>query len=264
MEPSAGRKITGTLVAFVPRDERIGRRGGLMGKKRLAVAMALVFAAMIGTERPAHAQQTLNVTLGGFVLRGQDAREPGDVLIANHDYLVFDFEDFNNVIVGGEWLVPAGPFIEFGAGASFYRRTVPTVYRDYIASNNTEIEQNLRLRLVPVSFTARIVPTGQASPIQPYIGAGVALINWRYSEFGDFVDFGSPGLVVRPGTFVADGTEVAPVVLAGVRLAGDVLTFGGEVRYQRAAADLGADFAGPKLDLGGWTYQATFGFRFGR
>ncbi|MEQ1758870.1 MAG: hypothetical protein ABL986_11170 [Vicinamibacterales bacterium] len=234
------------------------------GRMHLARAAALVLAAVVGAATPAHAQQTFNLTLGGFVPNGQDARESGDVLTANHEYLVFDFKDFNNATVGGEWLVAAGPFVEFGAGLSFYRRTVPTVYRDYIASDRSEIEQSLKLRLVPVTFTARLVPTGQSSPIQPYVGAGVALVNWRYSEFGDFVDFGSPSLVVRPGTFVANGTEVAPVVLGGVRLAGDVITFGGEVRYQKAAADLGNEFAGPKLDLGGWTYQATLGIRFGR
>lgn len=234
-----------------------------MRSMRLAAA-ALAFALLCGVAMPAQAQQTVNFTLGGFVPFGQDGRVRGDVLARNHDFLAFDFKDFTNATVGGEWLLPVGPIIELGAGASFYRRTVPTVYRDFVASDRTEIEQSLRLRMVPVAFTLRVVPTGQSSPVQPYLGAGIAVINWRYSEFGDFVDFGSPNLVVRPGTFVTKGTEVAPVVLGGIRLASDTFSVGGEVRYQKADAELDNRFAASRLDLGGWTYQATFGVRFGR
>jgi hypothetical protein len=235
-----------------------------MSTRSLAGAGLMACALLCSATRPASAQQTLNFTLGGFVPQGQDSRVEGDVLLRNYDFLVFDFDDFNGVTLGGEWLVPIGPFIEFGAGASFYRNTVPTVYRDYVASDNTEIEQNLQLRLIPMAFTARVVPTGQSSPIQPYFGGGVAIINWRYSEFGDFVDFGSPELLVRSGSFVADGNEVGLVLLGGVRFVGDVMSVGGEVRYQRADADLDDRFAAPRIDLGGWTYQATIGVRFGR
>ncbi len=43
---------------------------------------------------------------------------------------------------------------------------------------------------------------------------------------------------------------------------------GVEVRYQSADAELGPEFAviadEPRIDLGGWTYQFTVGWRFGR
>lgn len=234
-----------------------------MRSARLAVvAIAIILAG--GSVRPAYAQQTLNFTLGSFVPFGADARAQGDVLLENSTFLAFGVDDFSRVTVGAEWLVPIGSFLEAGAGASFYRRTVPTVYRDFTDSTGREIEQNLRLRMVPVAFTLRVVPTGLSSPIQPYFGGGVALINWRYSEFGDFIDFGSPGRPVRPGTFVANGTEAAPVLFGGLRFGSDELSVGGEIRYQKAEADLDDRFAAPRLDLGGWTYQFTLGLRFGR
>jgi hypothetical protein len=39
---------------------------------------------------------------------------------------------------------------------------------------------------------------------------------------------------------------------------------GGEIRYQRAHGDLPSDqgFSGRRIDLGGWTYAATFNVRF--
>jgi len=53
-------------------------------------------------------------------------------------------------------------------------------------------------------------------------------------------------------------------VLGGIRFGGQTLTAGGEIRYSAAKADLSSDFAGNKIDLGGWTYNFTMGVRFGR
>jgi len=61
---------------------------------------------------------------------------------------------------------------------------------------------------------------------------------------------------------VNDGTAVGPVVLGGIRFAGDSFSSGFEIRYHRASGDLDQDFAAPKIDLGGWTYNFTAGFRF--
>ena len=67
---------------------------------------------------------------------------------------------------------------------------------------------------------------------------------------------------------MASGSETGPIALGGIRFAGDTLSAGGfEVRYQSADAELGSEFAlvadEPRIDLGGWTYQFTIGFRFG-
>ena len=44
--------------------------------------------------------------------------------------------------------------------------------------------------------------------------------------------------------------------------AGDAFSTGFEIRYQRGSGDLDSDFAAPKIDLGGWTYNFTAGYRF--
>jgi hypothetical protein len=224
----------------------------------------LAIGVLLGAATNAGAQQTFNVTLGGTTLIGPDARVAGDVVLANRRFLTVDVEDFSRATIGGEWLVGLGPYIEAGAGVAFSRRTVPTVYRGFVDERGNEIEQQLRLRTIPTTFSLRLVPTGLGSPVQPYVGAGVGLVSWRYSEFGDFIDFGTPNRTVRPGTFVANGTDAGPVVLGGLRFAGDTLSAGGEIRYQRLRVDLDNRFAGNKLDLGGWTYQFTMGVRFGR
>jgi hypothetical protein len=224
-------------------------------------------AATLITTGTASAQQTLNFTLGYFTVRGEDARVDRDILNQDRNFLVFEVADFNGATGGAEWLVPLGKFFEAGAGISFSRRTVPSVYEKFVDRDGSEIEQDLRLRLIPIAFTVRVLPLGQTSAIQPYFGAGLGVFNWRYSESGEFVDFQNRNAIFR-NTYVATGNATGPIALGGLRFAGDSLSAGAEIRYQGADADLGGGFAGvtpdARIDLGGWTYQFTVGMRFGR
>jgi hypothetical protein len=229
--------------------------------QRTVTSGVLVFAAVLTCARPAHAQQTLNFTIGYFAPFSEGGRVNGDVLNVNRTFLVFDVDEFGGASVGGEWLLPIGNFFEAGAGVSFSRQTVPSVYQDFVDSDGTEIDQDLQLRVIPVAFTFRVLPFGQSSPLQPYFGAGVGLVNWRYREEGEFVDFGA-GRVIFEDVFEASGTSSGPVVLGGIRFAGRTASAGGEIRYQKADGDLPIDFAGSHIDLGGWTYNFTVGLRF--
>jgi hypothetical protein len=231
--------------------------------KRLMTCALVAGATVLMTAHEAQAQQTLNLSLGGFVVRGEDARTEGDVINANRTFLAFDVSDFNSASVGGEWLVPLGDYLEGGAGVSFSRRTVASVYADFIDNDGSEIDQDLRLRLVPIAFTVRVLPLGQRNALQPYFGAGLGVFNWRYSESGEFVDFGRNFEIIRD-SFVAEGNETGPVILGGLRFGGETWSAGGEIRYHSAEADLDERFAGSKIDLGGWTYNFTVGVRFGR
>jgi hypothetical protein len=229
---------------------------------RFMATGAVVCTAMLAWAQPAHAQQqTVNFTIGYFTPHGEDSRTAGDVLNANRDFLFFDIRDFNTASVGGEWLFPLGQYIEGGMGVSFSTRTVPSVYQDFVDPDGTEVDQDLKLREVPFTFSVRLLPLGQRTAFQPYIGAGVGVISWRYSESGEFIDFGAGNVIFRD-SFVATGANAGPVVVGGVRAAGRSASAGFEIRYQHAEGDLPRDFAGPKIDLGGWTYNFTVGVRF--
>lgn len=207
------------------------------------------------------AQQSLTLSFGGFVVAGEDARVEGDVLVANRDILSFDIDDFTSGSIGIEWLLPVGEFFEAGLGAGFTSRTVPSVYADLVNRNGDEIAQDLKLRVAPFTATVRVLPFGRSRAVQPYLGGGIGLFSYRYSEVGEFVDFTDRS--VFRDQFVATGSEVGPVALAGVRFPlGDAWSLGGEVRYQRASADLSEDFLGSKLDLSGFHYLATVRVKF--
>ena len=220
------------------------------------------------------APQTINFTIGGFFPRGEESRVDGDVLVVNCDrvggecsFLDFDTEGFSGVTFGGEYLFPIGNYIEAGAGLSWYKKSVPSRYAQLVADdpNTPEIEeedirQDLKLQIVPLAFTVRVLPLGQTNPIQPYVGAGLGVFLWKYDESGEFVDGNND---VFRDTFEDSGSKVGPVILAGVRFAADSFTVGGEFRWQRGDAELDPEqFFAPSVDLGGYTLQATFGLRF--
>ena len=231
---------------------------------RFGLACAVVsLTSLLAADVAFAQQQSLNFSLGYFVVRGEDARVEGDALVVNRELYLFDFDDFNSASLNADYLVGFGDFFEFGAGIGYTSQAVDTIYDDYVRPDGSEIEQQLKLRVVPISATVRVLPLGRSSAFQPYVGGGIGFYNWRYSETGDFVDFSLPGQPIFRESYVASGTSVGPVAVFGLRVPVGNVTIGGEVRYQKAEGELDErDFLGPKIDLGGFHYSATVGFRW--
>ncbi len=240
-----------------------------MLRTRTWVAGVVFLAGSLYLPASALAQsQAINFTLGGFAPKGEDSRVTGDVLVADLSEfppLLFRIDDFRGGTFGAEWLIGMGDILEVGVGAAYYQKTVPSIYADKIHSNGAEIEQDLKLRIAPFTASIRALPMGHDNPLQPYIGGGISLLSWRYSETGEFVDPADD--TIFPANFAKSGSTVAPVILGGVRFrAADAFLIGGEFRYQWGEGDLplgGTEgFLGDKIDLGGWTGNFTFGIRF--
>lgn len=232
-----------------------------MRRLSLVFGLLLVITGVL-TPSSSYAQQSINFYVGGFVPTSEDARDRDDVLWNNLDFLAFNIKDFHSGTAGMEYLVGVNEYVDAGLGVGIYRRTVPSVYASLVNANGSEIEQDLKLRMVPFTATVRFLPMGRSAGIEPYIGGGVALVNFRYSESGEFVD-SSDNSIFRD-TFVGKGTATGATILGGLRVPVDAWSFGGEVRWQRALGDLPASegFAGSKIDLGGWTYVATLQVKF--
>jgi len=211
---------------------------------------------------PASAQQTVNFFVGSFHPHGFDSRGADDVLFQNATFLSFDSRDFNNATVGAEWLVGLSDLFDAGLGIGFYQNTAPAIYTNLVDQNQFNIEQDLKLRIIPFTATIRFLPLGHHAAFRPYVGAGVGIMAWRYSETGDFVD-ATDNSIFRD-SFVGSGTAVGPVILGGVSVPLGPVGIGGELRYQSAKGDLPASegFAAPKIDLGGMNYLFTVNFRF--
>jgi hypothetical protein len=247
--------------------------GTVNGRARLAVALtffatlcapAVASAQIRQVSSSSDSRQTINFTIGYFALKGLDSRVVDDVLLnelQSQQPLLFEVKDFNSALFGGEYLVALSSRVEAGVGVGYSQRTVPSVYAKLTHADDTEIQQDLKLRQIPVTFTGRFLLLPRGSAVEPYIGAGIVAIRWRYSETGEFV---ADNRDVFSARYVTDGTAVGPTVLAGLRAPVGNWRVGGEVRWQKAeGTGLAAQqFIGDKFDLGGWTGNFTFGVRF--
>jgi opacity protein-like surface antigen len=225
----------------------------------------LLATVVAATPAVASADTLVGFHLGGFLVRGEDGRTEGDVIRENRSFLSFDVDDFNGFLFSGEVLVGLGDWFEVGGGVGYYAERVPSVYTDFVDIDGTEIEQDTKMRIVPIAATFRLFPIGRTTPVQPYVGGGVNFYHWRYSETGEFINFSDPNLPVFRDNFVDSDWAVGPVLIAGVRApVSDAVFIGGELRWQRGSADLdpALNFAGDKLDLGGVTLVGGVHFRF--
>ena len=222
------------------------------------IAEAQVYRVSRGDSR-----HSIGFGLGYFALRGVDSRVDDDIIFNEQTDFLFELEDFNGALFDGEWLVNVGEYLEGGVGLGFYQRTVPSVYRFLQHETGDEIEQDLKLRVIPFSATVRFLPIGRGAAVEPYVGVGIGINRWRYSETGEFVDADG---TIFPARYIASGTASGPVILGGLRVpVGDVWDVGGELRWQRAEGDIDdPDLAGigSRIDLGGLTASFKLHLRF--
>lgn len=247
-----------------------------------AMSLALLFAAVAA---PAAAQMVQSVSFGAglFFPRGFDRRVEGDVLVANltqpdvlpgvSGSLSFEIGDFWGVPLFGEWNLAINRNLEVSAGLGYFTKKVDSVYLDLVncpapcldPASGTEIEQELRLTMVPISGVVRFFPIGDPTRVQPYVGGGVAAIRYSYTETGEFVDTST--FEIFNDKYTAKGTAFGAIILGGVRfpLGGDVYGLTVEGKYQFANGNTGgsaAGFLGDKIDLSGGTIQGGFLIRF--
>lgn len=241
----------------------------------LLLAAAIFFAASPASAQVVHSVQ---FGLGGVFPRGIDARSSDDVIRRNIAGEAMDFDgsvtdalairvsDFRSAQLFGEWTVALGPHVEIGAGLGYYRRTVPSLYRDVVDPAGFDIEQDLRLRVVPLTALVRFLPFGRPGEVQPYVGAGISAMRFRYSEIGDFVDpFNGDIFSNVNDPYVATGTAVGGVLLGGLRvpIGGDIYAMALEGRYVVGEGKLPTEqFVAEKIDLGGGQFNVTFLVRF--
>jgi len=246
-----------------------------------AGALALVLAAVAA---PAAAQvvQSVSFGVGYFWPRSFDSRVQGDVLVADLTQpiipavapltgsLAFQISDFRAWPLMGEWHLGFGDHIELGVGASYQNRAVHSVYADLVdghgtitTADDTEIRQDLRLKVLPVNVVVRVLG-GRLGHFQPYAGGGLSILNFTYSETGEFVD--TDTLEIFAAQYKKSGTTLGGLLLGGLRMPikGDVYALNVEGRYLWGSGNTGGlpNFLGEKIDLGGGAINFTFLIRF--
>lgn len=224
----------------------------------LAMAAALLAAAA-----PSDAGG-LDLRVGAFVPRGDSN-------------LFFDVEelfgarkqDFTGFTGGIEYNGQLAENVELGVSLDGFGRTLDTSYLGYEHEDGSDIRQTLKLSIVPIGLTLRLVPTSRRATLAPYLGVGVDLIYWRWREFGEFIDFRDDDLPIVEDSFRSDGFTGGFHVAGGLRVAlNRDFALVGEARYQWAKTEMGDDFAPTEagfvneIDLSGLNVTVGFHVRF--
>src|SRR5258706_15482651 len=118
----------------------------------------LGLALLCGDARPALAQQTFNISVGYFAVRGEDARVDGDVLNANRSFLTFDVSEMSGASAGAEKLIPIWQKPPAGAGAPVTRRKNPTGYPKFFDTHRGGNEKKQPRRAGPATVTVFVLP----------------------------------------------------------------------------------------------------------
>jgi hypothetical protein len=226
---------------------------------------ALLGILLILGEAGVAAAGGLTVRLGGFWPRGESTlfQDVEDIYTLGDPDVGVSASDFSTFTGGIEYSMGLGPLLELGLHADVAEETLHTSLRDYVDDDTgQEIRQSLKLSVVPVGVTFRLIPTGRVR-VAPYLAAGVDAFFWKYEEWGEFVDVFDRQLEIVEDWFIADGVAVGGHVAGGLRLAlNDDFSLVGEARYQFSTQDMGDDFGGSRIDLSGFSATAGLHLRF--
>lgn len=233
-----------------------------MARRAMAILTLGVLAALPATVRAS----SLELRIGGFFPRADS-----NLFRDDSDLYTVTKSDWQGVYGGAEFSFTPSDHVELGISLDGYGRTVDTNYRDYTRESGSEIQQSLRLTLVPLGATLRFFPADRYATVSPYVGIGPDLVFYKYEEFGDFIDFQSPGpgLDIVADHFRSDGARPGFHVTGGLRVRlGHDFSVLGEGRYQWAKATLGDDFSAQpgqdalRLDMSGWSAVVGLSIRF--
>jgi opacity protein-like surface antigen len=130
------------------------------------------------------------------------------------------------------------------------------------------VEHDSTLRLTPLTVALVFHPAGRHYAISPYIGAGGGFYWWRFTEEGEFVDFGDPADpaddTIFSANFETDGAALGYFLVGGlefpVRPSWSLFVEG---RWHEVDDEPSGDYDGfPTIDLSGTEVTLGAAWRF--
>lgn len=179
--------------------------------------------------------------------------------------------DFASPYLGGELAVRVAPRWDAALNVGWARSRSLSEYRDWVDNNNLPIEQETTFETVTASLGARYYLNDRGRQIgrfawvperlSPFVGGGVGLVWYDFTQVGDFVDFQT--LDVFPDHLQTEGTAAIVHASAGADLSlGSRVVLTGEGRYQYARDEVRGAFDGfGKIDLSGFQFILGLGIR---
>jgi len=241
-------------------------------------AALLIAATAVAVTRPSHAQSAgdgflFHAPVFSFGVRGgfDRASAGSDVFSFVTKQLTLNRRDFSSATFGTDLAIPVSRSndIVFDAGLTSVSRR--SEFRDWVDQNNLPIEQTTSLRRVPLTLGIRhyLSPRGRSigrfawipAARTTYIGLGAGLMNYRFRQVGDFVDFQS--LNVLPDEFTSNAWTPVVHALAGAEVSlGRFIMVTAEARYTWARGPMSRDYVRfNRIDLSGVSVTTGLSFR---
>ena len=185
-----------------------------------------------------------------------------DLWLENAETFDVLVSDFNFIFGGAEFTVELNEFIDLAFGIDVYSHRVNTHYREFVRDDGTEIRQEMRLTVVPLTTGLRFLPLGKFRIVSPYVAGGFGLYPYEYQEQGEFIDFAT--FDIFESRFRDSGVGFGGYAAAGIEVTvtRGFLVFG-EFRRHWVYAQHGGDFRDfGDFDLDAHQIAVGFTFRF--
>ena len=242
-------------------------------------AVLLLTATAVATiPRPSLAQSAgdgflFHVPVATWTVRGgfDHAFASGDIFNFVTKQLTLDRSNFSSATFGTNVALRVSPANDIVFDVGFSNVSRRSEFRDWVDQNNQPIEQTTSLRRVPVTLGVRHYLSSRGRSIgrfawipaarDTYVGLGAGLMQYRFHQVGDFVDFQT--LNVFPDEFESKAWTPVLHALAGLDLGlGRFLLLNGEARYTWARGPMSRDYVGFKrIDLSGLAVTAGLSLR---
>lgn len=163
---------------------------------------------------------------------------------------------------------------ELVLGVAMSRRRVDSEYKKWVDNNDQPIEQMTRFSRMPITLGLKwnLTPPGRSvsrlvwvpNRLVPYVAAGAGVMQWRFQQEGDFVDFQSASFDVFKSTLQDKGWTPMGYAAAGLSwYVNPSIALTGEARYDAASAPLRGSFSGfDRIGLSGVGLSAGFQVRY--
>jgi opacity protein-like surface antigen len=244
-----------------------------------AAVLASVVASMLTAARPLMAQGSgdgfrFQSPSGSWSLRGGFAMPSAnsDLFSFTTSNLTVNRGDFSALELGADLSFTVSPRVDLVFDVSTSGMSKGSEFRNFVDNNQLPIQQTTSFQRIPLTVNARYYLSERGRQIGhyawvpnrfvPYVGAGVGVMNYDFSQKGDFIDHTT--LAVFPDAFHSSGWSSMGQILAGVEWStspGWALRT--EARYLISSATPSNDFAGfHRIDLSGVTTSVGFFVRF--
>lgn len=257
-------------------------RGRLAGAATAAVALAVGGAAS-GLATPEAAAQSargfllgapyasLTVRAGYHMPRAGGGNGGESLWDFTRKELTTETSDFGGLHFAGDLGVRIGERLDVVVGVGFSRSRTESEFRDWVGVDDLPIVQNTEFRTIPATAGVKAYLWERGRSVgrfawiprkwNAYVGAAGGFVWYRFSQFGEFVDYETEEIF--EDSFVSDGRAPTVHLMGGAEVSlGPRVALTGEARYGFAKAPLEADFVGfADLDLAGFLATAGVSIR---